>query len=185
MVTDTLRTRLRKETGAAHDAVDVLFAKCDLGTSDGLRVFLAAHRDALTALGAATVDSDMALRVDTALTDLAADLRAVNYYGPARLYPSPTYDDALAQAYLWHGSRLGTQVLARRFQQAWAGSPPDAGRYLGRPADPAAWRDLSAQLTTQPATGPAADRTVAATIAWFAVSADAARHRLQGNPLDA
>ena len=185
MVTETLRSRLREETRPAHDAVDALFARCDLCTYSGLRIFLASHRDALTAFLWACPDPDLIPRIDDALADLASDLRALEGCCPAILIAAPIQDDALAQAYLWHGSRLGTQVLARRFQSAWAGSPPDAGRYLNHAPDPAAWRDLSERLTALPARGVAADRTVAAAIAWFALFAAAARHHLTGATLDA
>ena len=185
MVTETLRSRLREETRSAHDAVDALFARCDLGTYSGLHIFLAAHRDALTALRSACPDPDLMLRIDSALADLTSDLKVLDRCGPAVAIPAPIQDDALAQAYLWHGSRLGTQVLARRFQSAWAGSPPDAGRYLNHAPDPTAWRDLGERLTALPARDAAADRTVAATIAWFALFAAAARHHLTGATLDA
>ena len=166
----TLRERLRAETRRAHDAVDAAFGRLDVGTPDGLAAFLRAQASGIAAMRAAATGSGegAAAAWDVALDDIAADLSVLGARAPKRAKP-PVDDHPLARAYIWHGSRLGTRMLARRWEGATDPVVRQAGHYFGRAPDRTAWRALSDDLDARSGRGTEADRVTRAANDWFAV----------------
>ena len=179
----TLRERLRSGTRAAHDGADAVFGRFDLTRPDGLRPFLAAHRDAFGRLREATPDTDgddLAEMLDIALEDIGRDLDALGAPPrPAPVQPAPEDDDPLARRYIWLGSRLGTRMLARRWREASDLEVRQAGRYLSAVPASGPWRTLCSTLEDMSARGTRAERVLAASNGWFAVFEAAGLHHLR------
>lgn len=137
---------LRRATAPAHDEVDALFSRFDLGEPAGYRAFLLAQAKAhlpveaaLDAADAERVIADWPQRRRAALlrADLA-DLDAAPEPGPA---PTPADAAEVAgMAYVIEGSRLGGALLRRSV------APGLPVRFLSAPAEPGAWRALLLRL---------------------------------------
>lgn len=140
----TLRTLLRNETRAAHDALDAAldpadlltalgygqFLECQYRARAGIETWFAQHKPTLGA-GLSNPPAVTAL--------LLADLRALG--GTAGLHPlpfTPPADvDALAMAWVIAGSSLGNRVILSRLANC---SHPTA--FLQSPALQTYWRSL-------------------------------------------
>ncbi|WP_162784710.1 biliverdin-producing heme oxygenase [Paracoccus suum] len=158
---DQLRGRLRAETRPHHQRVDDAFAALDLGRAGDLTRFLAAQLSALEALvpqdGPDCAEAE-ALAATTRAA-IAADLRTLGAGPRARLAPQQA--DATAVLYVLLGSRLGAQVLARRWLATADALARGAGQYLTMDSQSARWRALCARLAALPAAGAAGDALVA------------------------
>lgn len=173
----TLRERLRADTRVSHDAVDVAFGRFDIRNADGLARFLLAQRTAIGVLRRASATDPLRDEVCRAVDDLDADLATL---GGGRSWvdlgamKAPVDDHVLARAYIWHGSRLGTRMLARRWSDAADPSIREAGTYFARLADRSVWRGLTDALDAESGRGRKADRVTGAANDWFAIFEDAA-----------
>jgi heme oxygenase len=139
---------LRASTREAHETLDGLFGRFDLGVALDYSAFLTAHAMALPALEAALDEAGMATMLDDWTTRrrgpaLAADLAALG--AP---FPDPLPVSALAgapaawgTAYVLEGSRLGGAMLSR---QIGDGLPRS---YLGTAQAPGAWRTFLERLS--------------------------------------
>ena len=123
-----LRDRLRTGTRAAQDALDRAQRRFSLKDPDGLRRFLAAQSDALSALR--TCDDALAPALDAALALLAEDLDDLGHDAPPKTWPRPRTDDALARGYVWHSQRMALRMMARALPEGGSGQS-----YLTAPRD--------------------------------------------------
>lgn len=155
----TTRERLRTETRDQHDRLDAAFSGLDLDRPGGLAVFLAAQDAALSALTCeAGPDRPAAEALLAEMRGaLSADLGTLGAGRP--VLPPPLTADATAVLYILLGSRLGTQVIARRWREAAQGSARQAGRYLTLDPRKDAWRAFLHRHGTAGDAG--ADRLVA------------------------
>lgn len=169
MVIINLRERFRAETRRAHDASDRAFARFDLTDPDGVRGFLAAHRDAVTSLRKAEGSGPLAPALDAALAALDADLGALGHDAPAAPPAGPAADDPVARRYVWLASRLGTRMLTRHWRDATDPAVRAADAYLGQDPDRGEWRLFSTEAEDMPARGPDPDRILRAAKDWFAI----------------
>ena len=119
---------------------------------------MAAHHAAFTA---------MAQLGHAGAADLAAaleeDLGALDWPLPAVPVWTGTRPDPLALRYIAAGSRMGTQVLARRWSKATDPAVRAANRYFLQSVDVRAWQMLCRTLDDMDGTGARADRIVADT----------------------
>lgn len=178
-----IRARLREETSAAHERVDALYSRFNLGVPDGYTAFLLAQaraflpvEAALTDAGAGEIIADWAgrLRSPTLALDLAALGRAL----PAPL-PAPdlsTGAEILGAAYVLEGSRLGGALLRRRV-------PADQPLTFMAASEPGRWRAFVALLEQRLTGQEAIEQAISAALATFAVFERSATLALAQDPL--
>ena len=141
------RLTLKARTAKAHDRVDELFSRFDLGDEGDYRRFLTAQAEAflpveasLDAAGAETVIEDWAQR--RRARAILEDLETLGIPAPPRepclLLPSPPA--ILGAAYVLEGSRLGGAILKKRV----AAHMPR--RFLDADQGQGAWRKLLEKL---------------------------------------
>lgn len=150
------REQLKHATDAHHQRVDQLFEQLDLHSDTDARVFLHSHALALSNVAPfldqahdvpGPVSFSPALwseQVRLLEADLRQDL-AVSGGSPTVFdLPLDASEHVLGITYVIAGSRLGSQVLAKRFaaQQSGARVP----QYLTRPLPHGAWRHLCDHL---------------------------------------
>lgn len=147
------RAQLRQDTHPRHIRIEAAFDTLDITRRDDLRIFLEAHALALTGLPD-ILDPDWPYwagevrRLSSALRD---DIAAVGGSDPAGLagnlmagFPVPPHP--LGISYVIAGSRLGSQILAKRLRDH---QEPDSGlmsKYLSHSLQPDAWPNLCAAL---------------------------------------
>lgn len=164
---ESLRTRMRDDTRAAHDRVDAAYRCCDITGPEGLGLFLSDHLRAFAALSfsngvnSAQVEALQAQYREALETDLAA-LGHPWPEGGERL--RVTADPAL---YILLGSRRGAKLMQRHWAAHARGEARQAGAFLSLPPRDAEWRELCFDLSARPAHGPDADRMVAEVNAIF------------------
>lgn len=143
----TLRDKLRLETAPHHEAVDRAFSDLDLCQRTGLARFLVANLASLRAIGCGQgQDAQQAeLLRDEMITALEADLKELGV-APDRIRSTVRFEPT-AVLYVLLGSRLGTQVLRRRWLGATDRAVLEAGRYFGLPQRKADWHNLCMRLT--------------------------------------
>lgn len=161
------RAQLRDETRTHHDAVDALFSSLDLGARSGMGRFVRVHECAFSSL---LPSSDGA-----ACRDLLADLvdrlrRDLSRLGEEALAPEPEPAPAyhpLAVDYVVEGSRLGTNVLRRRWEASGDPVVRAADAYFTRPHEPVPWRTVCSRLASLPPDGDLAADVSRSTVAIF------------------
>lgn len=128
-----LRSRLRSGSSSAHQELDRLVSRFDLGTAPGLSAFVSMQYAALTELmrlksGDLTAGAiiDLRQRADTDLGSLGAPRPA-----PLRRLTAPLAP--IAVDYVIAGSRLGTKVLRKRWLASSAPRVQGARAYFSAP----------------------------------------------------
>ena len=190
----SLRERLKRDGRRAHDRVDEAFAVFDLARPEGFQGFLQAHAVALQAIvPEGHQDSGSASHADPAYLhrlvcrDLAALSAALGQ--PAGASPTPKRGLAKTETrcaprprchpvaidYVLLGSRLGLQVLRRRWQVSRDTAVLQASDYISLPSVSRPWAALCRRLAAQPGAGPEADRIVADALYIFEVFEEAAK----------
>jgi len=156
----SLRDRLRGETAPWHERVDRAYSTLDLRRAADFETFLGAQMAVLRAIqcrpGCRAEDAEP-LRADM-IAALTADLRDLGR-GPVPSGATHQFD-ATAVLYILLGSRMGTQVLRRRWLEATDPAVASAGRYLGLATPASTWRAFCAELMQAPGQGAEADRIV-------------------------
>ncbi|GAD54256.1 hypothetical protein MBELCI_0308 [Limimaricola cinnabarinus LL-001] len=155
----SLRQRLRSDLAPCHDRLDRFFSDIDLATPPGLLLFLRAHRAAFATIRPAPGGRTGQPLLDTMIAAIDADLRHLGTAPPPRL-TSLTLTHADAQDYVLLGSRLGSQVLRRRWQAATDPRVQGAGAYLSLPPLTDRWRAFCDAAGASPADGTQADATL-------------------------
>lgn len=135
----TLRTRLKRVLAARHARLDTLFSSFDLTTRPGLTGFLAAHRTAFAAIRPAPGGLTGPALLTRMIDAIDADLATLDAVAPPPLAPLQLTRPE-AQDYVLLGSRLGSQLLRRRWAAATDPALQDAGRYLTLPPLTGQWR---------------------------------------------
>lgn len=155
---NNLRTRLRKETGPAHEALDGFMAETSFDNLLQYRGFLRAHRRAL---------SGFSTRIDGPLSDLPARMAATLERDLTALdvtwqpLPERIALNGLAVHYVLLGSRMGARVLNGRRARSAAAPVRAAGAYLSLEVPKGAWPVLCADLAARDGDDAFADKVVA------------------------
>lgn len=170
-----LRDRLRTGTRRAQDALDTAFGRFDLADAGGLRAFLAAQADIVAALRRAG-DTDLIAVLDRMSAAIAADLSDLGDTAPPEVLPVPSEDEAVARIWLWHATRLGTRMQARRL------GPGLPDRTLSTPRDSEAWRTFCDRLEAREGYGAAPDREVTSANEWYALFETTCHAHARGAP---
>ena len=155
----SLRRRLRTDLADRHARLDAGFSRFDLTTRAGLTGFLAAHRAAFAAIDPAPGGLTGGPLLARMIAALDTDLDRLGQ-GPGPDLPVLRLRRPMAQDYVLLGSRLGSQLLRRRWAAA---SDPDlraAGAYLSLPAMTGDWQAFCTRTQALPGFGAVADETV-------------------------
>ncbi|WP_460077113.1 biliverdin-producing heme oxygenase [Roseibium sp. ROS1] len=158
MTTQT-SVRLRADTRLSHEVLDKEVSRFDLTTSDGFLCFLGMQSHALQALAALEVSAktksvlaDLHERAEQDLRGLGSSIKKTPFeIGP--LHP-------LAVDYALAGSRLGSQVLKRRWQAAKNPQVRRASAYFSAPSYIELWTSFCGATEAMTSSGPLADRIV-------------------------
>lgn len=141
-----LRQHLREGTRAAHDRVDAVMGSFDLTSRDGLAGFLDAQLRALENL--ALSPPPYGLPPVTLGTLLAADLETLGFRPVPSVPPAAGDEDAaLGAYYVVAGSRLGAQILRKRWRQASDPRVLAAGRFLSDDSMLIGWKEFNELLS--------------------------------------
>lgn len=157
----TLRHRLRQDTVDAHVALDQAVSGFDLCTVGGLSGFLAMQAGALAHLQSQARAAQTGPLIDSLLQRVRQDQAALGC-GPVPPPSAGAPDDIhpVAIDYVIAGSRLGSQVLARRWAAATDARVRRAKAYFAQAADTSAWRGFCRLAEQMPANSAEADLIV-------------------------
>ncbi|MFQ6551918.1 biliverdin-producing heme oxygenase [Aestuariibius insulae] len=136
----SLRERLRRDLQDEHEALDRKISTLDLTQIHGYRAFLAIHYIALRGL---QTDAPQAMLGDM-IDALGTDLDAMG--APTLPTLAPLSVHTVALDYMLIGSRLGTQVLRKRWLAATDPRVTANGCYFALPAQGRAWGALTKAL---------------------------------------
>jgi heme oxygenase len=175
---------LRTATAAAHERLDRLYSRFDLGRTEDYGAFLVAHAPAFLAVEAALeaagapdlLDGWRARRRGGALLQ---DIAALGLDAPPpapapRLCGEPAI---LGAAYVLEGSRLGGAMLIRAV-------PPGLPTAFLQPGNPAEWRAFISVLDARLSSQARLAEALSAAHAVFALFERAARAQLEPTGLD-
>lgn len=154
-----LRHRLRRDLAARHERLDACFSRFDLTTRGGLSGFLGAHRAAFAAIRPAPGGQTGQALLDRMIAAIDADLMRLGQPPAPGLAPLQL-TRPLAQDYVLLGSRLGSQLLRRRWATAQDPVLRAAGAYLSLPPMAGEWRAFCERTGSLPGTGAQADRVI-------------------------
>lgn len=173
------RNTLREATREAHDRVDALFSRFDLGNRESYAEFLAVQaaaylpiEAALDAGGIATLVADWGShrRADALRADLAA--LGAPTFDPIE---PPTFADPpalLGGAYVLEGSRLGGKMLSRVVRVSFP------REFLAAAQPPGRWRAFIETIDRLLTSTDALERAATAALSTFDRFEQAARARL-------
>ena len=156
----TLRDRLRLDTAPWHREVDRAYSGFDLRRPSSLAGFFRANLSALRAIDCRPGPQAATARLlrEEMAAALEADLRHLGSPPPE---PAPPLRfEPAAVLYVLLGSRMGAQVLRRRWLRSTDAAVLGAGRFFGLPPRAGDWRDLCGRLAEVPAQDPAAEAVV-------------------------
>ncbi len=168
-----MRQRLRHDLTRVHGRLDTAFSAFDLHSKPDYIRFLSAHRLAFAAIRPARdalTDQHLLDRMIGAIDD---DLDTLGNRGPAVSLRPRVVAQPLAQDYVLLGSRLGTQVLHRRWLAATDRGIRRAGSYLSLPPMQLEWRAFCNRAMAMGAEGRTADAVLAEAEALFVLFLEA------------
>ena len=155
----SLRARLRADTRLAHEQLDQEVSRFDLTTPNGLLRFLSMQSAALQTLSASEVSSQMGAMIRDLIERAALDLRQLE---SSTQKPAAAIEPVhpLAIEYAIAGSRLGSQLLKKRWQAATDPQVRRACAYFSAPSYTDTWARFCDTTETMSSTGPLADQIV-------------------------
>ncbi|MEL6957859.1 MAG: biliverdin-producing heme oxygenase [Pseudomonadota bacterium] len=157
-VSTSLRARLREDTRERHHALDQRVSSYDLTTPSGFMCFLTMQVTALRSIEPHAKDAASYNAIQDLRARAQADLHHFDQPRPmGRAIKAPS---ALAVDYMIGGSRLGTQVLKRRWQDARDPLVRKASAYFTAPSYIDLWQGFCATAERIPPYGAVADRIV-------------------------
>ena len=153
-----LRVRLRGDTRQCHVALDDHVTRLDRQGAEGYARFLLLQWRLFAALEPVSRDAACAPVIRDLKQRSAADLERLDRAAPVPALPLMPHP--LAVDYLVSGSRLGAQVLRKRWLDRGLPEVSSACAYLSAPSYAEYWRGFVARAEKLPGEGAAADRIV-------------------------
>lgn len=138
---------LRQETEGAHDELDHLISKLDLASRSDFITFLKVHDACFAAMARHMDVSGLDRMVQAIRNDLTALGEVPEVGAPVDLSPF----HPLAGRYILAGSRMGTQVLRKRWLQSDDSIVRTADTYFTLPSGASEWQAVCAELSQIPA----------------------------------
>lgn len=178
------RLLLRDETRAEHERVDRLLSSFDIGRRGDLTAFLGIHRMCFSAMAKVAAQGGYAHRaLGEMLHHIDADLAVLQATDLNRSAPTLGETDPLALDYMIEGSRLGTQVLKRRWAASRDPIVARASGYFSKGPTPGRWRKVCDDLSAVPAESARAARIIEDTQKLFALFHDVSSNWMSGQSL--
>lgn len=169
-----LRQRLARDLASTHQRLDDLVSLFDLETKTGVTSFILMHEAALKQLSETQLSDAARTMVNDLLHRAQADLDAMQV---APLTPEPTKTDdlhPLAVTYVIAGSRLGAEVLKKRWLGSEAAKDGHGEAYMLAPRHIEVWQSFVKDASEMPATSDLADKIVKDAAAVFELYSDIA-----------
>ena len=176
---DNLRARLRTDTRTSHEELDREVSSFDLTRPDGFACFLRMQATALNTLRGNIMSQASAEMVCDLLERAEADLRQLGYPVDERQMKLDVVHP-MAIDYVIAGSRLGTQILKKRWFSATDAKVRSAASYFCAPSYIEAWAAFRANAEKMPSTGPLADQIIRDTDRIFQIYRECARASFKG-----
>lgn len=136
------RWQLKLDCRAEHARLDALMSGLDLTEADDLSQFLETHLIAFRAMNVHMVDQS----VSALITALDTDLTTLGHPTSEQDGLDMTAFHPLAGRYIVSGSRLGTQVLRKRWAASNTLRVRSASQYFSQDANPREWQAVCADL---------------------------------------
>lgn len=155
----SLRARLRADTRLAHEQLDEEVSRFDLTTPIGFLCFLTMQSAALQTLSALQVSAKAGAMIRDVLERAALDLRQLGsstQQSPAAIEPV----HPLAIDYAIAGSRLGSQLLKKRWQAATDPQVRRASAYFSAPSYIEMWASFCNTTEAMSSSGTLANQIV-------------------------
>lgn len=143
---DDYRLVLRVQTRKAHDRLDHLISSLDITSIAGFERFCKIHItmfEALAPFDRSPATSELIAALQRDIAAVSTDDVCVSSLAMRPLHP-------LAVAYIVEGSRMGTQVLQKRWAAATDPKIKAANAYFGLVPTPDRWRDVCDRLRRVP-----------------------------------
>lgn len=135
----SLRDRLRRDTRAEHDCLDVAVSAFDLTDPTDLGAFLSVQFQGFAHLAESPgLDGPLTQQLGDLVARAGRDLDRLTFTRPGAL-PARSYSPAAVE-YITLGSRMGTAVLRRRWSTATHPLVSGASAYFSAPPGGADWR---------------------------------------------
>lgn len=167
------REELRARTREDHDRVDMAMSGLDLTTQSGLSTFLGVHYACFSdMMQTSWPGSDVWQSLNLMTSAIETDLAQLDQPGIVQLGGDLEPVDPLALDYIIEGSRLGTQVLRRRWSASRDPVVTSASAYFTLPGEPGKWRSVCAELSEVDARSPRARDIIDGTRRIFALFLD-------------
>lgn len=155
----SLRTRLRSDTRVSHNDLDRKVSQFDLTTPFGFVSFLHMQSAALRSIAPRAERSDAKEGISDLLSRAESDLRAIGAsHDVGTMDIGPLHP--LAIDYVIAGSRLGTQVLRKRWRATKDPNVRHADAYFSAPNYIEIWKSFCGASDRLSAVGEIADQIV-------------------------
>ena len=175
-----LRQRLAEDLASTHERLDGLVSLFDLETKSGVTSFILMHEAALKQLSDAKLSDATAQMVTDLLHRAQADLSTLQV---AQLTLAKTKTEnlhPLAVTYVISGSRLGAEVLKKRWLGSEAAKDRHGEAYMLAPRHIDVWQSFVKEASDMPATSEVADQIVEDAATVFALYSDIANLAREG-----
>ena len=167
----SLRARLRDDTRALHEHLDAVVSRFDPSTAEGLACFLQMQSLALRAIEPHAAQAASLGALQDLLQRADSDLRQMETGDrPDTPAIAPLHPQAID--YMIAGSRLGTQVLRKRWLAATAPHVRQASAYFSAPSYIDLWTSFCRSTEAMSPRGPVADQIVHDACRLFRLYAD-------------
>lgn len=164
----SFRDVLKQQTGPHHARVDDALSGLDIAQPDGLARFLGIHLSCFKAMTAVAADgSETRANLAEMETRIQTDLDRLGKTKCAGLTPGLSDTDPLALDYMVEGSRLGSQILKRRWAASQDTSVQAANAYFSLEPTAGRWRRVCDDLAAIPAASQRASKITADTCNLF------------------
>ena len=179
---ENLRQRLLRDLKSAHDDLDGLVSRFDLGENGGLKAFLLMHEAALKNIPLTHLGTAATTAVGDLLQRARLDLATLGVRPMVLDRPLNRNIQPLAVDYVIGGSRLGAEVLKRRWQASPTARSGSGTAYMNAPRHLDAWRSFCEDALTLAADTPYADNVVRDAADIFALFMTSAEKAYQETP---
>ena len=159
MTIQNLRRRLQRDLANQHSALDDLVSQFDLTDEQGMAGFLWMHFVALSNIKHTAPRADTKAMIQDLLKRIETDLDLIrvskNMHAKCDIYEC---NEPLAAEYVLGGSRLGAEVLKRRWQGSALAASGVGQAYMTAPRHLNVWRGFCEVAERMPAHSAQADR---------------------------
>lgn len=175
-----LRQRLIVDLAASHQRLDDRVSQFDLGKKSGVTAFLLMHEAGLSVLSRTQLCPDTSTMVTDLHARLKSDLAAHQIASLSTNQSLAPDTHPMAAKYVLAGSRLGAEVLKRRWLDGAVSKTGFGEAYMRAPRHIEVWKQFLAEASLMPAQTKVADKIVDGASAIFDLYFNLAEEALNG-----